>query len=188
MRGSSFHAMSELTDGSMHQSNAQTWHPQSSSVQPPRLGSPFQLHTPRPISRVFKRRALNSSFEDRARNRGNSFVDELFGAPAESSHRRVRSRGFSLGDMVDGARRLPLSKNGRAENSPFVNSTSAAPSSAQHSPKVQGQATVRLGSPFGSRPSNTFPRTTMSHSFEPPMSFEQRLAAMPSESAYFHQL
>jgi hypothetical protein len=189
MRGSSFHAMSELTDVSMHQPNAQTWHAQSSSVQPPRLGSPFQLHTPRPISRVFKRRALNSSFEDRARNRGTSFVDDLFGAPAESSHRRVRSRGFSLGDMVDGARRLPLASNGRAGKSPFVNSKTTM--SEENSPAMladaHGQATVRLGSPFGSRSSNTFPRATVSHTFEPPVSFEQRLAATPSDPSYFRQ-
>jgi hypothetical protein len=191
VRGSSFQAMSEMTNVNMRQPNAQTWHAHSSSTQPPRLGSPFQLHAPRPISRVFKRRALNSSFEDRARNRGNSFVDELFGAPAESSHRRVRSRGFSLGDMVDGARRLPLSTSGCTENNPFVNWSSATPSSVEHSPAVpvetQGQATVRLGSPFGSRPSHTFPRATVSHSFEPPVSFEQRLAAMPSDPAYFNR-
>ncbi|KAH7410021.1 hypothetical protein DE146DRAFT_334352 [Phaeosphaeria sp. MPI-PUGE-AT-0046c] len=190
VRGSSFQTMSEMTDVSMKQPNAQTWHPHSLSAQPPRLGSPFQLHTPRPISRVFKRRALNSSFEDRARNRGNSFVDELFGAPAESSHRRVRSRGFSLGDMVDGARRLPLSASEEAENSPFViNSSSALPSSLEQSPamsvEAQGQGTVRLGSPFGSRPSNTFPRATTPLSFEPAVSFEQRFAGMPSDPAYF---
>ncbi|EAT89350.2 hypothetical protein SNOG_02619 [Parastagonospora nodorum SN15] len=187
MRGSSFKAMSEMTDVSMHQSNAQTWHPNSSSAQPPRLGSPFQLHTPRPISRVFKRRALNSSFEDRARNRGNSFVDELFGAPAESSHRRVRSRGFSLGDMAEGARRLPIATNA-LENNPFVNAGTSVPSSSKYSPaQMQGQATIRLGSPFGSRPSNTFPRATTPLSFEPPVSFEQRLAAMPSDQAFFQR-
>jgi hypothetical protein len=192
MRGSSFKTMSEMTDVSMQQPSAQTWHAHSSSVQPPRLGSPFQLHTPRPIARVFKRRALNSSFEDRARNRGNSFVDELFGAPAESSHRRVRSRGFSLGDMVDGARRQPVYTSGHTEeHNPFVNSGSTMPSSLDHSPVVpaqaQGQPAVRLGSPFGSRPSNTFPRATTPLSFEPPVSFEQRFAAMPSDSAYFQR-
>ncbi|KAF2031022.1 hypothetical protein EK21DRAFT_64187 [Setomelanomma holmii] len=187
--GSSFRTMSEMTDVSMNQSNAQTWHAQSSSTQPLRLGSPFQLHAPRPISRVFKRRALNSSFEDRARNRGNSFVDELFGAPAESSHRRVRSRGFSLGDMKDGSRRLPLASNPSNEASPFLNPGSAMSNPAQTSPfmsaEIQGQATVRLGSPFGSRPSNTFPRATTTHAFEPPVSFEQRFAAMPSDPPFF---
>jgi hypothetical protein len=189
-RGSSFQAMSKMTDSSMKQPNAQTWHAQSSSVQAPRLGSPFQLHTPRPIARVFKRRALNSSFEDRARNRGDSFVNELFGAPAESSHRRVRSRGFSLGDMVDGARRLPLYTSENPEDNPFVTSGSTLSSSVEQSPAVpshaQGRA-VRLGSPFGSHPSNTFPRATTPLSFEPPVSFEQRFAAMPNDPAYFHR-
>ncbi|KAH8725511.1 hypothetical protein GQ44DRAFT_739611 [Phaeosphaeriaceae sp. PMI808] len=184
-------AMSGMTNSSMHQPNAQTWHAHSSSLQPSRLGSPFQLHAPRPISRVFKRRALNSSFEDRARNRGNSFVDELFGAPAESSHRRVRSRGFSLGDMVDGARRSPFVTCGHTEINPFLSPGSTLPSSVEHSPhvsaEVRGHATVRLGSPFGSRPGNTFPRAAPSHSFEQPASFEQRFAAMPSDPAYLHR-
>lgn len=183
--GSSFQAMSHLTDVSMHQPNARTWHAHSSS-QPPRLGSPFQLHAPRPISRVFKRRALNSSFEDRARNRGNSFVDDLFGAPAESSHRRVRSRGFSLGDTMEGSRRLPLSNAASSLTDPFV--TQPQTQNAPHSSAAgQGQATIRLGSPFGSRPSNTFPRSSLSHSFEPPASFEQRFAAMPSDPAFLHR-
>ncbi|KAL5120997.1 hypothetical protein ACEQ8H_001185 [Pleosporales sp. CAS-2024a] len=192
MRGSSFQAMSEMTDSRMHhqqqQPNAKTWHANSSVAQPPRLGSPFQLHTPRPMSRVFKRRALNSSFEDRARNRGNSFVDELFGAPAEASHRRVRSRGFSLGDMAEGARRIPIATSAQEVN-PFVDACASVPRSLEHSPAVsaemqqqQGQATVRLGSPFGSRPSNTFPRTSTPLSFEPPASFEQRLAG---ESSFY---
>ena len=139
------------------------------------------------MSRVFKRRALHTNFEDRARNRGDSFVNELFGAPAESSHRRVRNRGFSLGDMVEGARRLPLANDPSGMN-PFANLGSSMPSPARRAPAVsadaQAHATVRLGSPFGARPNNTFPRSTLSHSFEPPASFEQRLAAMPSDSAY----
>lgn len=187
--GSSFQKMSEMTDGSMSQSNARTWHAPNPSAQPPRLGSPFQLHTPRPMPRVFKRRALNSNFEDRARNIGNSFVDDLFGAPAESSHRRVRSRGFSLGDMMDGARRLPLSTGGPPELNPFMDMGSVTANAAQHPTAVPAgvyeQATVRLGSPFGSRPSNTFPRAATSHSFEPATSFEQRFAAMDNEPTYF---
>ncbi|KAF2822814.1 hypothetical protein CC86DRAFT_72605 [Ophiobolus disseminans] len=189
--GSSFRTMSGITDMSRNQPNAQTWHAHSSSAQPPRLGSPFQLHTPRPISRVFKRRALNSSFDERAaRNRGDSFVNELFGAPAEYSHRRVRSRGFSTGDTVDGVRRLPLTTSPPSEANPFMNKGSAMPSPTQHSPAVlaeaQGQATIRLGSPFGCRPSNTFPRASTPHAFEPPVSFEQRFAAIPSDPAFFY--
>lgn len=186
--GTPFSASSKTSDVGTHQHNARTWHAPS-STQPPRLGSPFQLHTPRPISRVFKRRALHS-FEDKTRNRGDSFVNELFGAPAESSHRRVRSRGFSLGDMMEGARRLPLANDPSGFN-PFANLGSAMPSPARYSPAVsaeaKGMSTVRLGSPFGGRSSNTFPRATASHSFEPPASFEQRFAAMPSDPAYMHR-
>ncbi|KAI1518130.1 hypothetical protein Ptr86124_003431 [Pyrenophora tritici-repentis] len=183
--GSPFHAKPEASNVSTNQRNVRTWHAPASTSQSPRLGSPFQLHAPRPKSRVFKRRALhNNSFEG-------SRINELFGAPAESSHRRVRSRGFSLGDMMEGARRLPLPNDPLGFN-PFASSgpVSAMPSPAQHSPavaaEIQGQANVRLGSPFVGRSSNTFPREAMSHSFEPPASFEQRFAAMRDDSHYLH--
>ncbi|KAK7187405.1 hypothetical protein DPSP01_002530 [Paraphaeosphaeria sporulosa] len=170
----------------MTQPSARTWH--AASARPPKLGSPVQLHAPRPISRAFKRRALHN-FEDQARNRGNSFISHVFGAPAESSHRRVRSRGFSLGDMVEGSRRLPLSTSGPTGFNPFAQPPGAVQVNAQQlspvSPaEVQGRATIRLGSPFGGRPNNTFPRASTSHGFEHPASFEQRFAAMPSDPAY----
>lgn len=186
--GSPFNANSERAESSTAHHNAQTWHAHS-STQPPRLGSPFQLHAPRPMSKVFKRRALHN-FEDKARSRGESFVSELFGAPAESSHRRVRSRGFSLGDMMEGSRRLPL-VNDPASFNPFISNNTSLPSPEQMSTDIPaedfGQATVRLGSPFGGRSSNTFPRATTSHSFEPPVSFEQRFAAMPSDPAFLNR-
>jgi hypothetical protein len=180
--GSPFQSSVEMTDVGSNSHNAQTWHAQS-SLPTPRLGSPFQLHAPRPKSRVFKRRALANSFEDKTRNRGNSFVDDIFGAPAESSHRRVRSRGFSLGDMMDGARRLPLSSSGPPEFNPFANLQPQLPSPVHTSPAIMaeahGQGTIRLGTPFGGRPNNTFPRASTSYGFEPPASFEQRFAAVP---------
>lgn len=184
MVGSSFSAMSEMTDASLnqHQNHSQTWHA-ASSRPPPRLGSPLQLHAPRPISRPFKRRAL---FDDQVRNSGNSFVDQVFGAPAESSHRRVRSRGFSLGDMMEGARRARHAKNNVSEANPYTSIINremrrAAQEGASIRPEVaHGQGTIRLGSPFGARPNNTFPRASASFGFEHPASFEQRFAAMPS--------
>ncbi|KAJ4319778.1 hypothetical protein N0V94_003745 [Neodidymelliopsis sp. IMI 364377] len=186
--GSPFQSSStvEMSDVGSNLHNAQTWHAQT-GLPTPRLGSPFQLHAPRPKSRVFKRRALASSFEDKPRNRGNSFVDDIFGAPAESSHRRVRSRGFSLGDMMDGAgaRRLPLSSSGPPEFNPFANLRPQLPSPVHTSPAIMaeahGQNTIRLGTPFGGRPSNTFPRASTSYGFEPPASFEQRFAAAHSK-------
>lgn len=170
----------------MTQPSARTWH--AASARPPKLGSPVQLHAPRPISRAFKRRALHN-FEDQARNRGNSFISHVFGAPAESSHRRVRSRGFSLGDMVEGSRRLPLSTSGPTGFNPFAQAPGAVHANAHPSPvspaEVQGRATIRLGSPFAGRPSNTFPRASTSHGFEPPASFEQRFAVMPKDPAAY---
>ncbi|KAF2260769.1 hypothetical protein CC78DRAFT_385351 [Lojkania enalia] len=187
MLGSSFATMSRMTGASLNQQNAQTWH--APSTHPPRLGSPLQLHSPRPISRVFKRRALHS-FEDQARNRGNSFVDQVFGAPAESSHRRVRSRGFSLGDMVEGARRLPVSPPMRSpQASQFANLTALLQDANERSPMtdvVHEQATIRLGSPFAGRSSNTFPRASTSYAFEPPASFEHRFAGLPSDPDHLH--
>ena len=177
----------EMTDAGCSPHNAQTWHAQT-GLPTPRLGSPFQLHAPRPKSRVFKRRALGNSFEDKTRNRGNSFVEDIFGAPAESSHRRVRDRGFSLGDMMDGAgvRRLPLSSSGPPEFNPFANLRPQLPSPVHTSPAVMAEAhgrdTIRLGTPFGGRPGNTFPRASTSYGFEPPASFEQRFASAPSIS------
>ncbi|KAJ4362841.1 hypothetical protein N0V95_001215 [Ascochyta clinopodiicola] len=189
--GSPFQSSStvEMTDAGSSSHNAQTWHAQT-GLPTPRLGSPFQLHAPRPKSRVFKRRALANSFEDKTRSRGVSSVDDIFGAPAESSHRRVRSRGFSLGDMMEGAgsRRLPLSSSGPPEFNPFANLRPQLPSPVHTSPAImteaRGQGTFRLGTPFGGRPSNTFPRASTSYGFEPPASFEQRFAAAPAPSEH----
>lgn len=189
--GSPFQSSStvEMAGPGSNTNNAQTWHAQT-GLPTPRLGSPFQLHAPRPKSRVFKRRALANSFEDKTRNRGNSFVDDIFGAPAESSHRRVRSRGFSLGDMMDGAgaRRLPLSSSGPPEFNPFANLRPQLPSPVHTSPAIMaeahGRGTIRLGTPFGGRPNNTFPRASTSYGFEPPASFEQRFAAAPHQSPH----
>ena len=179
---SSYQSMSQMTGMSMNQPSARTWH--APSARPPRLGSPLQLHAPRPMSRPFKRRALHN-FEAQARNRGNSFIDQVFGAPAESSHRRVRSRGFSLGDMCEGARRLPLSTHGPPEFNPFATMGSSSLASPESSPALaQGQATVRLGSPFVGRPNHTFPRASTSFGFEPPASFEERFAGLPSDPAH----
>ncbi|KAF2011967.1 hypothetical protein BU24DRAFT_267092 [Aaosphaeria arxii CBS 175.79] len=184
MMRSSFTTMSEMTDRSMNQPAAQTWH--APSARPGGLGSPLQLHAPRPISRPFRRRALHN-FEEQVRNRGNSFVDQVFGAPAESSHRRVRSRGFSLGDMMEGARRAPPSTNGSTttnvstEANPFA-SILGTPQSLVRDSAAADQATIRLGSPFSGRPNNTFPRASTSYGFEPPASFEQRFAGLSDGS------
>lgn len=190
MVGSSFVSMSQMTGMSSNQPSSQTWHP---SGYAPRLDPPLELHSPIPLPRSFKRRALHN-LEDGSRPRGSgvrqNLLQELFGAPAESSHRRVRSRGFSLGDMGEGARRLStmFTPPSAVESMGSPDMSTAPNSSEMHisSPLAQGQATIRLGSPFGGRSSNvhfnnTFPRA-FGHAFEAPASFEQRFGEMTSDA------
>lgn len=175
MLGSSFARMSEMTDSSFHQHNAQTWH--APTAVPPRLGSPLQLHSPRPISRPFRRRALHN-FEEQVRDRTESFVDQVFGAPAESSHRGVRSRGFSLGDMMAGARRLPSYATAPPHFNPFANIAEVpGPQRPEQESRIaQGNDIVRLGSPFNAKPGNTFPRAATSYGYQPAANFASRFA------------
>lgn len=68
----------------------------------PMLMSPVRLHHTMPHPSALKRRALYQLDEEA--NPGDAgiptnFLENLFASPAESSHRRVRSRGFSLGDV-----------------------------------------------------------------------------------------
>jgi hypothetical protein len=179
--GSAFSSMSHMTRAPLAPSNNENT-TASLSLHLPRLEPPVELHAPNPLPRSFKRRAFHQLPEDGSRYRRDSRVtqsllQDLFGAPADSSHRRVRSRGFSLGDMGEGARRL---------SSMFV------PPSTWHqmvvqqmdtpvSPPPPPHPTIRLGSPFGGQSSNvhfnnTFPRNFTPHGFEPPTSFEDRLA------------
>ena len=66
------------------------------------LRSPLRLHDTFPYPGVQKRRAINS-LEDELSPGGStmqeSLLNNLFGSPPEGRHRRVRSRGFSLGDV-----------------------------------------------------------------------------------------
>jgi hypothetical protein len=81
--------------------------------------------------------------------------------------------------MMNGARRLPLSTNGPPELNPFANLSHVMPTAQRpfvESRLSDGQATIRLGSPFIAKPNNTFPRASTSYGFEAPASFEQRFA------------
>ncbi|KAF2457694.1 hypothetical protein BDY21DRAFT_363939 [Lineolata rhizophorae] len=177
-------------------------HPPSFGVQGPDaggpvvLGPPLELHAPAPLPRSFKRRA-QFHLDDAPPGLRQDLLHELFGAPAESSHRRVRSRGFSLGDMGEGARNRSLSSiftppSAEAEDDD-ANGTDAPTDqplpqivandmSADYlmPPQTQpGEQIRRLGSPFSPKGfSNTFPRSFSGHhNLEPPVSFEERLGA-----------
>ncbi|KAH0542936.1 hypothetical protein FGG08_002705 [Glutinoglossum americanum] len=167
------------------------------------LKSPFTLTEPLPYTTAVKRRAQHQ-LEDELSPGGSdtrvNFFEELFGAPAESSHRRVRSRGFSLGDVTRGSRLssliTPPTMYDQMNSSEFPNTaTLQAPVSNEQT----GPPPLRLGSPFADDyPSSYRSRAPVqettpsgltqlgrqqyinrhslhSFGFEPPSSIEQRL-------------
>ena len=72
------------------------------STAAPSLRSPVRLHDTFPYQSVHKRRAINSLDDELSPNGSTmqqSLLDNVFGSPAGARHRRVRSRGFSLGDV-----------------------------------------------------------------------------------------
>jgi hypothetical protein len=163
------------------------------SAEGPSLASPVELHAPVPRRGFFKRPApgelddaLNS--EDPF-TRQNHLMKELFGPPqaAEPAHRRVRSRGFSLGDMSSSSRlsslftplspdEAPGSSLSRVHTVTETN-TPAAGSMLQPPPSFAG--ILRLGSPFAEKPSkqhfNTFPRNFSLSGLEPAMEMNEEL-------------
>jgi hypothetical protein len=132
-----------------------------------------------------------------------NFFEELFGAPAESSHRRVRSRGFSLGDVTRGSRLSSLITPPTMYDQ--MNSSEFPPTASLRAPVSNEQTSsppLRLGSPFADDyPSGYHTRAPVpvqetaspglltqvgrqqyvnrhpsrSFGFEPPSSIEQRL-------------
>lgn len=167
------------------------------------LAPPVELHAPAPLTKTLKRRS-RMHFDDRSgadTNLGSDFIQDIFGAPADTSHRRVRSRGFSLGDMNAGARCMssvftqPASDLNDA-SSPvgptpvpaLQGDLSSRPESiaARLAPSVQ-DVPPRLGSPFApilqEKPFSTIPKSFKQHldsspAFEPVISFEERLGAV----------
>ncbi|KAK5256806.1 hypothetical protein LTR16_002353 [Cryomyces antarcticus] len=149
------------------------------------LESPMHTHAPLPFKRSLKRRHKledEGNANDVLPEIRQNLLQELFGAPAESSHRRVRSRGFSLSDM-GGARRLssvftsPTAFD-QADDDPFTDGVNLLPPTF---------APPRLGSPFGGSSSNvhfnnTFPRNFSPRGFESSASFEQRLGSLGSNN------
>ena len=144
--------------------------PSTSGLQPcdaatigPSLRSPFRMQDSFPYPSAVKRRAQHQ-LEDELSPGGSdmrkNLVEDLFGGPTESRHRRVRSRGFSLGDVnANGGRlesmftpptssdNLPTSEHSMASTQLTEPDNIPLPSTAQN--------IRRLGSPFtgvGPRP------------------------------------
>ncbi len=118
----------------------------------PSLRSPVRFSDTFPYPGV-KRRArypLEDELSPGGSSMQQSLLDNLFGSPAEGRHRRVRSRGFSLGD-VDTPNPLaslftpPQSRDGMAG---VPNATPPCPSSGPAEPQTPIRTIRRLGSPF----------------------------------------
>ena len=163
---------------------------QSSDVSTigPTLKSPVRLHETFPYPGVTKRRAqhqLEDELSPGGTDMRKELLESLFGGPAEGRHRRVRSRGFSLGDVKNEARIADLftppsvNENTSSSEQP----TDITQSSTLHQHPAEDPA-GRLGSPFAGiarRPSRGTSRHTASASlsaYDPNAypSIEQRLS------------
>jgi hypothetical protein len=154
------------------------------------LDPPVELHQPQPRRSIFKRPAQQeledvTSSEDPL-TRQNHLMKELFGPaqPADIGHRRVRSRGFSLGDMGGSSRLAGLfaPPTGPSQPENNVQQIPAMPNSLIPPPSID--RVVRLGSPFAEKPHfNTFPRSFSLSGLEPAMEIHEDQAESTEPSA-----
>ncbi|MCJ1369733.1 hypothetical protein MMC20_000945 [Loxospora ochrophaea] len=128
---------------------------QSDAAPPngPSLGSPVHLHSTFPYPSIQKRRAQNQ-LEDELSPGGadirRNLLETLFPAPELSGRRRVRSRGFSLGDALSNGNDLarifnPPTAFAQAQSSEMSDPTSMD-SDLLTPPQVESSR--RLGSPI----------------------------------------
>ncbi|KAL8645710.1 MAG: hypothetical protein Q9226_007178 [Calogaya cf. arnoldii] len=113
------------------------------------LRSPMKFNGRNPYPSVSKRRAQHQ-LEDELSPGGSdkkNIFDELFGGPPESRHRRVRSRGFSLGDAMRPNRPEAALDNLLSNDNASRISSGASGSGNLRAPDA-GEPVPRLGSPF----------------------------------------
>lgn len=132
----------------------------------PSLKSPARFHDTFPYPTVLKRRAqhqLEDELSPGGTNTRKNMLEDLFGGPTESRHRRVRSRGFSLGDVNSNGGRLqssytpPTVTNETSRlNSPTMTSNACH---LEPSPSISNSI-QRLGSPFAGVSSRPTRRTS----------------------------
>ena len=119
----------------------------------PSLRSPVRLSDTLPYPGVQKRRArypLEDELSPGGSSMQQSLLDSLFGSPAEGRHRRVRSRGFSLGDVntpnpLESLFTPPHSRDGLTGG---PDATPTGLSSGTTEPRTPIRTIRRLRSPF----------------------------------------
>ncbi|KAF1816231.1 hypothetical protein P152DRAFT_114800 [Eremomyces bilateralis CBS 781.70] len=144
----------------------------SATLGPATLNSPVQFQSSS-LSRSFKRHAQQMFDDDfPAPSHPRGLLQDVFDGIPEPHHRRVRSRGFSLGDMTEGPRNIAslFTPPSTCEQPPIFH----LPVDEPAVPVDEGMAdpagirSARLGSPFmerqRSRQIQTFPRNFFSQS------------------------
>ena len=128
----------------------------------PSLRSPLRMHDTYPYpgpTGVQKRRArlqLEDELSPGGSNREQELLDSLLGSHREGRHRRVRSRGFSLGDVQspNNLQKMFTPPDNERTRTPSLGTSSS--STAQHPEPSTPTQIRRLASPFngiGPRPS-----------------------------------
>ena len=166
---------------------SQGLHPHGSAYQTPmasapHLASPLQLPPPIGRSGSFKRRNEDDGIGGLDSNSANSPFPDFDPRHGGLPKRRIRARGFSLGDVSESSRRL---SNLFAPPTNVESSQAAVAFPELHTgsclmPPAPIERMRRLGSPFTEKPSkphfNTFPRNFSLHGLEPAIeSHEERL-------------
>ncbi|KAL8941687.1 MAG: hypothetical protein Q9216_002100 [Gyalolechia sp. 2 TL-2023] len=131
---------------------------QQASTIGPALKSPVRFNSRNPYPSINKRRAQHQ-LEDELSPGGSDkrgLVDQLLGGHTEGRHRRVRSRGFSLGD-VRGDDRLEslFQQQSPEQETPQLPLESSQMDSLE--PPQSGESVRRLGSPFAISGSGSMP-------------------------------
>ncbi|KAL9637656.1 MAG: hypothetical protein Q9204_001789 [Flavoplaca sp. TL-2023a] len=131
---------------------------QVASTIGPTLRSPIRFNGRNPYPSVSKRRAQHE-LEDELSPGGSektNVFEGLFGGPPEGRHRRVRSRGFSLGDAIrPNSYETPIDPSTGKED--VSQKASAASTSDNLRVPDTGEPIPRLGSPFSTSGGGSMP-------------------------------
>ncbi|KAL8983947.1 MAG: hypothetical protein Q9205_001947 [Flavoplaca limonia] len=131
---------------------------QVASTIGPTLRSPIRFNGRNPYPSVSKRRAQHE-LEDELSPGGSekmNVFEGLFGGPPEGRHRRVRSRGFSLGDAIrPNSYETPIDPSTGKED--VSQKASAASTSSNLRVPDTGEPVPRLGSPFSTSGGGSMP-------------------------------
>jgi hypothetical protein len=159
----------------------------------PRLASPVQIIAPVPQGslRLGKRRGETLLTHLGMNSNADMDSDHSSVIPGISA-RRVRARGFSLGDVSESSRRLtrifePTEPTTISRESLTLSNTHIMTDNPGNSsslmPPFLPNSVRRLGSPFSEKPKplfNTFPRNFSLHGLEPTMETQEERIAEPN--------